>query len=112
MLTLPNQNCVDSINDSNGDSINIRDDKLNDFDLTILQMVQSNPGISTRSILESLKVIHPGTTIFDIKNSFKRRIHGCVEYGCSKRNGGYFIKKKKHSMSKPKRNSLLKEAIE
>ena len=101
MLTLPNQNYVDPVNDSNSDSINdsnsdsikLRDDKLNDFDLAILQMVQSNPGISTKSILESLKVNHSDTTLFDIKNSFKRKIHGYVEYRGSKRNGGYFIKK-------------------
>lgn len=111
ILTLPNLNYVDSIHDSNNDSINdsndsngqindsndnsfkLRDDKLNDFDLSILQIIQANPGISTKAILESLKASFPDATVFDIKNSFKRKTRKYIEYKGSRRKGGYSIKK-------------------
>lgn len=99
MLTLPNQNYSDSINDSINnfnnsinDSKRIRDDKLNAFDLAVLQSVQTNPGISTKQILESVQEKYPETTIFEIENSFKRKIRDYVEFKDARRNRGYFIK--------------------
>lgn len=56
MLTLPNQNYVDPVNDPINDPINdpvkIKDDRLGDVELIILQTIQQNPGISTRNLLK------------------------------------------------------------
>lgn len=83
----------DSNNDSNDNSFKLRDSKLNDFDLAVLQAIQASPGISTKAILESVKASFPDATVFDIKNSFKRKIRKYVEYKGSRRKGGYSIKK-------------------
>ena len=48
MLTLPNQNYVDPVNDP----VKIKDDRLGDVELIILQTIQQNPGISTRNLLK------------------------------------------------------------
>lgn len=99
MLTLSNQNYSDSINNSINnfnnsinDSKRFRGDKLNAFDLAVLQSIQTNPGISTKQILESVQEKYPETTIFEIENSFKRKIRDYVEFKDARRNRGYFIK--------------------
>ena len=93
MVTLPNQNYFDSINDSINDSI--KNDKLTDFDLALLQSIQSTPGIATKELLEIIKEKYPEATVFDVKNSFKRKIRNFIEFKGSRRNGGYYIKKNK-----------------
>ena len=52
MLTLPNQNYVDPVNDPVNDPVKIKDDRLGDVELIILQTTQQNPGISTRNLLK------------------------------------------------------------
>ena len=38
----------------------------------------------------------PETSIFDIRNNFKRKIYNYTEFRGSRRNGGYYIKKSRN----------------
>lgn len=98
MVTLPNRNYFDSIN--------IKNDKLTDFDLASLQSIQSNPGITTKKLLETVKKKDPETTIFDVKNSFKRKIRDYIEFKGSRRNGGYYIKKCEDPVNENPQNKI------
>ena len=63
MLTLPNQNYVDPVNDPVNDPVKIKDDRLGDVELIILQTIQQNPGISTRNLLKLIKEKLPEVTL-------------------------------------------------
>ena len=100
MVTLPNQNYSgsgddsenDSRNDSRNDSMTLEDRNLSPRDLAILRSIQAHPGIGGKQILESIEDDYPGTTPFDLKNTFKRKIRDFVTFKGAKKNGGYYIK--------------------
>ena len=76
MLTLPNQNYVDPVNDP----VKIEDDRLGDLELLILQAIQQNPGISTKNLLNLIKEKKPEVTLDILKNSIKRKLHHYIEF--------------------------------
>lgn len=91
MLTLPNQNYVDPVNDP----VKIEDDRLGDLELLILQAIQQNPGISTKNLLNLIKEKQPEVTLDILKNSIKRKLHHYIGFLGAQKKGGYFIKGKK-----------------
>ena len=90
MLTLPNQNYVDPVNDP----VKIEDDRLGDLELLILQAIQQNPGISTKNLLNLIKEKQPEVTLDILKNNIKRKLHHHIEFLGAQKKGGYFIKGK------------------
>ena len=80
MLTLPNQNYVDPVNDPVNDPVKIEDDRLGDLELLILQAIQQNPGISTKNLLNLIKEKQPEVTLDILKNSIKRKLHHYIEF--------------------------------
>ena len=78
MLTLSNQNYADPVNDLVNDLVNdpvkIRDDRLGDMKLMILQTIQQNPGISTKNLLKPIQEKHPEVTSDTLKNNIKRKL--------------------------------------
>ena len=90
MLTLPNQNYVDPVNDP----VKIEDDRLGDLELLILQAIQQNPGISTKNLLNLIKEKQPEVTLDILKNNIKRKLHHYIEFLGAQKKGGYFIKGK------------------
>ena len=76
MLTLPNQNYVDPVNDP----VKIEDDRLGDLELLILQAIQQNPGISTKNLLNLIKEKQPEVTLDILKNNIKRKLHHYIEF--------------------------------
>ena len=76
MLTLPNQNYVDPVNDP----VKIEDDRPGDLELLILQAIQQNPGISTKNLLNLIKEKKPEVTLDILKNSIKRKLHHYIEF--------------------------------
>ncbi len=94
MLTLPNQNYVDPVNDPVNDPVKIEDDRLGDLELLILQAIQQNPGISTKNLLNLIKEKQPEVTLDILKNNIKRKLHNYIEFLGAQKKGGYFIKGK------------------
>ena len=98
MLTLSNQNYADPVNDPANDPVNdpvkIKDDRLGDLELLILQAIQQNPGISTKNLLGLIKEKQPEVTLDILKNSIKRKLHNYIEFLGAQKKGGYFIKGK------------------
>ena len=80
MLTLPNQNYVDPVNDPVNDPVKIEDDRLGDLELLILQAIQQNPGISTKNLLNLIKEKQPEVTLDILKNSIKSKLHHYIEF--------------------------------
>ena len=80
MLTLPNQNYVDPVNDPVNDPVKIEDDRPGDLELLILQAIQQNPGISTKNLLNLIKEKQPEVTLDILKNSIKRKLHHYIEF--------------------------------
>ena len=70
----------------------LEDRNLSPRDLAILRSIQTHPGIGGKQILESIADDYPGTTPFDLKNTFKRKIRDLVTFKGAKKNGGYYIK--------------------
>lgn len=98
MLTLPNQNYADPVNDPVNDPINdpikIKDDRLGDLELIILQTIQQNPGINTRNLLKLINEKQPEITLDTLKNNIKRKLQDYIEFRGSQKKGGYFIKER------------------
>lgn len=94
MLTLPNQNYADPVNDPANDPVKIEDDRLGDLELLILQAIQQNPGISTKNLLNLIKEKQPEVTLDILKNNIKRKLHNYIEFLGAQKKGGYFIKVK------------------
>ena len=92
MLTLPNQNYVDPVNDPVNDPVKIKDERLGDVELIILQTIQQNPGISTRNLLKLIKEKLPEVTLDSLKNNIKRKLQEYIEFKGPQKKGGYFIK--------------------
>lgn len=90
MLTLPNQNYSDPVNDP----VKIKDDRLGDLELMILQSIQQNPGISTRNLLKLIQEKQPEVTLDALKNNIKRKLLDYIEFRGSQKKGGYFIKER------------------
>ena len=90
MLTLPNQNYVDPVNDP----VKIKDDRLGDVELIILPTIQQNPGISTRNLLKLIKEKLPEVTLDSLKNNIKRKLQEYIEFKGPQKKGGYFIKER------------------
>ena len=86
MLTLPNQNYADPVK--------IKDDRLGNLELTILQTIQQNPGISTKNLLKLIQEKHPKVTLDALKNNIKRKLKDYIEFKGSQKKGGYFIKER------------------
>ena len=94
MLTLPNQNYADPVNDPVNDPVKIKDDRLGDLELIILQTIQQNPGISTRNLLKLINEKQPEITLDTLKNNIKRKLQDYIEFRGSQKKGGYFIKER------------------
>lgn len=80
MLTLPNQNYVDPVNDPVNDPVKIEDDRPGDLELLILQAIQQNPGISTKNLLNLIKEKQTEVTLDILENSIKRKLHHYIEF--------------------------------
>lgn len=94
MLTLPNQNYADPVNDPVNDSIKIKDDRLGDLELIILRTIQQNLGINTRNLLKLINEKQPEITMDTLKNNIKRKLQDYIEFRGSQKKGGYFIKER------------------
>ena len=102
ILTLPNLNYSDPINDPTNDPINnptndrvkddvIKDDKLGDVEIALLRIISLNPGLNTKKLLEKMKQYYSNITIDIIKNSIKRKLVKYVKFKGALKTGGYYI---------------------
>ena len=64
---------------------------LNDVDLSILRMIQLNPGLNAKQISEKLHLQYSRITLDVVKNSLKRKLVQYVEFRGSPKTGGYFV---------------------
>lgn len=90
MLTLPNQNYADPVYDP----VKIKDGRLGDMELIILQTIQQTPGISTKNLLKLIQEKQPEVTLDTLKNNIKRKFQDYIEFRGSQKKGGYFIKER------------------
>ena len=92
IIKLPNLNYRDPVNDSVNDSEKIIvNNALNDVDLSILRMIQLNPGLNAKQISEKLHLQYSRITLDVVKNSLKRKLVQYVEFRGSPKTGGYFV---------------------
>lgn len=92
IIKLPNLNYRDPVNDSVNDSEKIIvNNALNDVDLSILRMIQLNPGLNAKQISEKLHLQYSRITLDIVKNSLKRKLVQYVEFRGSPKTGGYFV---------------------
>ena len=88
----------DPINDPVNDPINlIKDDALNDIDLSILRTIKLNPGLNAKQISEKLHFQYSNITVDMVKNSLKRKLTKYVAFKGALKTGGYFVHEKKSS---------------
>lgn len=94
IINLPNLNYNDPTNDSTNDPTNdqIKNNSLNDVDLSILRTIQLNPGLNAKQISEKLHLQYANMTIDIVKNSLKRKLKKYVEFRGALKTGGYFAK--------------------
>ena len=87
IIKLPNLNYRDPVNDPVNDSEKIIvNNALNDVDLSILRMIQLNPGLNAKQISEKLHLQYSRITLDVVKNSLKRKLVQYVEFrGSSKK---------------------------
>ena len=87
IIKLPNLNYRDPVNDPVNDSEKIIvNNALNDVDLSILRMIQLNPGLNAKQISEKLHLQYSRITLDVVKNSLKRKLFQYVEFrGSSKK---------------------------
>ena len=88
IIKLPNLNYRDPVNDSEKIIVN---NALNDVDLSILRMIQLNPGLNAKQISEKLHLQYSRITLDVVKNSLKRKLVQYVEFRGSPKTGGYFV---------------------
>ena len=88
IIKLPNLNYGDPVNDSEKIIVN---NALNDVDLSILRMIQLNPGLNAKQISKKLHLQYSRITLDVVKNSLKRKLVQYVEFGGSPKTGGYFV---------------------
>ena len=92
IIKLPNLNYRDPVNDPVNDSEKIIvNNALNDVDLSILRMIQLNPGLNAKQISEKLHLQYSRITLDVVKNSLKRKLVQYVEFRGSPKKGGYFV---------------------
>ena len=92
IIKLPNLNYRDPVNDPVNDSEKIIvNNALNDVDLSILRMIQLNPGLNAKQISEKLHLQYSRITLDVVKNSLKRKLVQYVEFRGSPKTGGYFV---------------------
>ena len=92
IIKLPNLNYRDPVNDPVNDSEKIIvNNPLNDVDLSILRMIQLNPGLNAKQISEKLHLQYSRITLDVVKNSLKRKLVQYVEFRGSSKTGGYFV---------------------
>ena len=96
IIKLPNLNYRDPVNDPANDPVNdsekiIVNNALNDVDLSILRMIQLNPGLNAKQISEKLHLQYSRITLDVVKNSLKRKLVQYVEFRGSPKTGGYFV---------------------
>ena len=88
-------NYRDPVNDPVNDSEKIIvNNALNDVDLSILRMIQLNPGLNAKQISEKLHLQYSRITLDVVKNSLKRKLVQYVEFRGSPKTGGYFVYEK------------------
>ena len=87
IIKLPNLNYCDPVNDPVNDPEKIIvNNALNDVDLSILRMIQLNPGLNAKQISEKLHLQYSRITLDVLKNSLKRKLFQYVEFrGSSKK---------------------------
>ena len=88
IIKLPNLNYRDPVNDSEKLIVN---NALNDVDLSILRMIQLNPGLNAKQISEKLHLQYSKITLDVVKNSLKRKLVQYVEFRGSPKTRGYFV---------------------
>ena len=88
IIKLPNLNYRDPVNDPEKIIVN---NALNDVDLSILRMIQLNPGLNAKQISEKLHLQYSRITLDVVKNSLKRKLVQYVEFRGSPKTGGYFV---------------------
>ena len=88
IINLPNLNYRDPVNDSEKIIVN---NALNDVDLSILRMIQLNPGLNAKQISEKLHLQYSKITLDVVKNSLKRKLVQYVEFRGSPKTGGHFV---------------------
>ena len=88
IIKLPNLNYRDPVNDSEKIIVN---NALNDVDLSILRMIQLNPGLNAKQISEKLHLQYSRITLDVVKNSLKRKLVQYVEFRGSPKTVGYFV---------------------
>ena len=92
IIKLHNLNYRDPVNDPVNDSEKIIvNNALNDVDLSILRMIQLNPGLNAKQISEKLHLQYSRITLDVVKNSLKRKLVQYVEFRGSPKTGGYFV---------------------
>ena len=96
IIKLPNLNYRDPINDPINDPTNdptniIKDDALNDIDLSILRTIKLNPGLNAKQISEKLHFQYSNITVDMVKNSLKRKLTKYVTFKGALKTGGYFV---------------------
>ena len=92
IIKLPNLNYRDPVNDPVNDPEKIIvNNALNDVDLSILRMIQLNPGLNAKQISEKLHLQYSKITLDVVKNSLKRKLVQYVEFRGSPKTGGYFV---------------------
>lgn len=77
IIKLPNLNYRDPVNDSEKIIVN---NALNDVDLSILRMIQLNPGLNAKQISEKLYLQYSRITLDVAKNSLKRKLVHYIEF--------------------------------
>lgn len=91
ILTLPNLNYIDPTNDQVKVGL-IKDDKLGDVEISLLQIISLNPGLNTIKILEKMKAYYSSITIDVVRNAVRRKLVDYIEFKGTPKTGGYFIK--------------------
>lgn len=93
ILTLPNLNYIDAINDQVKVGL-IKDDKLGDVEIALLRIISLNPGLNAVKLLNKAKQNYSDVTIDTIRNVIKRKLVDYIEFKGAPKTGGYYIKSK------------------
>ncbi len=100
ILTLPNLNHDDTVNDTVNDAIKndaraIQDDKLGDMETHLLRVINMYPGLNTVKLTEKMRQNYSSVTLDIIRNTLRRKLSDYVEYRGAPRTGGFYVKSNK-----------------
>lgn len=100
ILTLPNLNHDDTVNDIVNDAIKndvqaIQDDKLGDMETHLLRVINMYPGLNTVKLTEKMRQNYSSVTLDIIRNTLRRKLSDYVEYRGAPRTGGFYVKSNK-----------------